>query len=214
MNAHDVQGEYAWTDAVTVLLGRFGKIVARGLAGVLGDDPRIHVLASDLDADALVAEAGRRKPRVAVLHEDHEQSLRERLRAVSADVGIIVLANDPVRAYGMLLMADGASCIASNVSDLGDIVARVSSGERIFVSSSGAVVGRRYPRDAPLLTRRELDVLRYASQAAPYAQIALALGIAPETVRRHVASICRKLGVRHKRELVGMPVPGHHAHLA
>jgi hypothetical protein len=72
MNACDVHGGYARTDAVTVLLGRFGTIVARGLAGVLGDDPRIRVLASDLDAEALVAEARRCKPRVAVVHEDHE----------------------------------------------------------------------------------------------------------------------------------------------
>lgn len=51
------------------------------------------------------------------------------------------------------------------------------------------------------LTPRELEVLRHVSREASYGEIALAMGIQVETVRKHTASIRKKLDVKELRDL-------------
>jgi DNA-binding NarL/FixJ family response regulator len=53
-----------------------------------------------------------------------------------------------------------------------------------------------------VLTRREGEVLELISQAMTTEEIADALFVSTETVRSHVKSILRKLGVRSRREAV------------
>jgi two-component system NarL family response regulator len=45
------------------------------------------------------------------------------------------------------------------------------------------------------LTRRELEVLRHLARGGSNNALAAALGLAPGTVKRHIHSILRKLGV-------------------
>lgn len=53
----------------------------------------------------------------------------------------------------------------------------------------------------PLLTRRERQVLELVGRGYTNREIADALGIAPETVKTHVANIRAKLGLSNKAEL-------------
>lgn len=53
----------------------------------------------------------------------------------------------------------------------------------------------------PMLTSRELEVVRMLAQRRTNGEIANALGIAPGTTKRHVENILRKVGVRSRREL-------------
>ena len=53
-----------------------------------------------------------------------------------------------------------------------------------------------------LLTNRELDVLLLLRQRFSNKEIASQLFISPETVRKHAASIYRKLGVHGRRQAV------------
>ena len=50
------------------------------------------------------------------------------------------------------------------------------------------------------LTRRETEVIRELSQGLFYKEIAGKIFISPETVKKHVQSIYRKLGVRNRVE--------------
>ncbi len=54
--------------------------------------------------------------------------------------------------------------------------------------------------DRDLLTERERDVLRLAQRGLRNPQIAQALGITPGTVRNHLSSVYRKLGVHSRHE--------------
>jgi PAS domain S-box-containing protein len=56
----------------------------------------------------------------------------------------------------------------------------------------------------PKLTPREVEVLRLLSHGASTDQIAERLGIARETVRNHVRSILRKLGVHSRIEAMAV----------
>jgi PAS domain S-box-containing protein len=63
---------------------------------------------------------------------------------------------------------------------------------------------RARPAAHPKLTPREVEVLRMLAQGASTDQIAELLHIARETVRNHVRSILRKLGVHSRLEAIAV----------
>jgi len=56
------------------------------------------------------------------------------------------------------------------------------------------------------LTPRELEVLELLADGLPNRQIALRLGMSPETVKFHVAQISGKLGVSNRTEAVRVAI--------
>jgi DNA-binding NarL/FixJ family response regulator len=66
-------------------------------------------------------------------------------------------------------------------------------------SDEGAVV-------VESLTPRELEVLELLADGLPNRQIALRLGMSPETVKFHVAHISGKLGVSNRTEAVRVAI--------
>jgi len=53
----------------------------------------------------------------------------------------------------------------------------------------------------PMLTSRELEVVRLLAKRHTNREIASTLGVAPGTIKRHVENILRKVGVQSRREL-------------
>jgi DNA-binding NarL/FixJ family response regulator len=194
-------------DEVTVVLGRFDALVARGLVAVLREDPRVRVLASDLEDCALREALVELAPQVTIVDEQAQRSLS--VARTGGATGVLVLACDPKDSYGMQLLGAGVACVArdASVEAILTAVHLVAEGGRMFAPSDGRKIERRYPVGAQALTPRELQVLEHVSAGRSSMDAALALRISVETVRAHTASIRRKLGVRSRRELVGMPIP-------
>jgi DNA-binding NarL/FixJ family response regulator len=196
-------------EPVTVVVARFELVVATGLAVVLRDDRRVHVLERDLDEVALEEALVRWAPQVAVLAETAEPTFVERLFSMRPQTRVVVFAHDPSPAQGMRLLAAGANCVALSAPHV-DVVGSVRStarDERFFANASGERVERRYPADAEALTKREREVLRLLVKGASYPEVAYELEMGLRTAEKHAAQIFRKLGVRSKRDLVGMPLP-------
>jgi DNA-binding NarL/FixJ family response regulator len=191
-------------EIATVLIGRFDSLVAGGLADALSKNPHVRILGSDLEDAALEDAVVRQTPRVAILSEAVEYALLVRLKARQPETGVLILAEAPTRLLGTLLLAAGATCVTRNVSsaELFAAVRVAAQGVPMFFGVNGAQATGRGPRE-DLLTPREREVLEYLSRGQAYARIARALHIAPETVRTHTVSICTKLGVNSKRELIG-----------
>jgi hypothetical protein len=63
-------------DVVSVVLGRFDEIRARGLVAVLREDPRICVLGAGLDLDALELTPREHRPPVLIVDETAEHAVR------------------------------------------------------------------------------------------------------------------------------------------
>jgi DNA-binding NarL/FixJ family response regulator len=196
---------------VTVVLGRFGALVGRGLTQILNEDRDLRIIGTDLDDAALEHTVTRQPPQVAILDEASivKSSVLERLRTAEPAIGIVVLAHHPTVAYAMRLMARGASCLAKDVS-AADILAAVhivADGRRVFADVDGHLVERGCPTTAVSLTPREAEVMEYLGRGHSHGEIAHALQLGVETVRTHSAHIRAKLGVRSKRELIGLTIP-------
>jgi DNA-binding NarL/FixJ family response regulator len=189
---------------VTIVVGRFDPLLGRGLAAMLGDDERIRVLASDVADAKLERVIAHLLPRVAIVAGTLDHSVLVRLRSDRPDTGVVVLAIEPERLYGTSLLAAGATCVAGNTSSA-QLVAAVrcaAQGEPTFFGADGARVARGAPSKG-LLTPREIEVFEHLAKGRTYTRIGQALHVAPATARTHTLSICRKLGVENKRELIG-----------
>jgi DNA-binding NarL/FixJ family response regulator len=196
---------------ITVVLGRFDALVGHGLAQILREDRSLRIVGADLDRAALEGAVARWAPRVVVLDEASvvEPSVLERVRAAQPTLGIVVLAQHPTVAYAMRLLGRGASCLSKGVSATDILIAVhvAADGRRVFADVGGHLVERSCPEAASALTPREAEVLEYLSRGCSHAEIAHALRLGVETVRTHSAHIRSKLGVRSKRELIGLAIP-------
>jgi DNA-binding CsgD family transcriptional regulator/DNA-binding Xre family transcriptional regulator len=74
----------------------------------------------------------------------------------------------------------------------------------LAASSASGAIEARIQAKLVSLTPRETEVFEGVSRAESNAEIAFDLQISPETVHTHVANIRSKLGVRSKRDLVGL----------
>jgi DNA-binding NarL/FixJ family response regulator len=196
---------------VTVVLGCFDPLVGRGLKQLLSEDQELLVIGADLDRAALEHAGASQAPQVAILDEAvaAHPTVLERLKATHPTIGIVVLAHLPTVAYAMRLLAAGASCLAKDVS-AAEILAAVhivADGRRVFADVDGHLVERSYPAAVASLTPREVEVLEFLSRGQSHAEIAHALQLGVETIRTHAAHIRGKLGVRNKRELIGLSLP-------
>jgi DNA-binding NarL/FixJ family response regulator len=182
-----------------VIVGQLGEYNGHGVALMLAKDPRIEVVAHDLEATALADASVQYKPHVAVVNLDTEAELRERLRSDSAQTEMLVLASDPAVADGILLLAAGVACVPLRTSPdrLTATVHRLAHGERIFLTLSGKLF-----TDTASLTPRELEVLAHLSHGRSPNAIALLMQIQIRTVRYYTESLRNKLGVRTTRALV------------
>jgi DNA-binding NarL/FixJ family response regulator len=196
--------------SITVVLGRFDALLGHGLKQMLREDPSLRIIGADLERAALEQTVAMKAPRVAVIDEAEvmDPSTLERLRAAQPGVGIVVLAHLPTVAYGMRLFAGGVSCVAKE-APAADILAAVhvaADGRRVFAADDGHLIERSAPVAASL-TPREAEVLEFLSRGQSHAEIAHALQLGVETIRTHAAHIRGKLGVRNKRELIGLTIP-------
>jgi DNA-binding NarL/FixJ family response regulator len=194
---------------LSVIVACAEPVVALGLVAALNEDRRLHVVATGPGHNAIIRAVGRVAPNVVILDESAERAIRRPLTANHPAAGILVLAHDPTPTYGKMLLAAGATCIARRLppADILDAVHLVARGERLFRSAAGQRIQRSYPENAPPLTPRELDALKCLSEGKTHKQTARELQIGVRTVHTYSSQVCRKLGVRSKRDLVGMPLP-------
>jgi DNA-binding NarL/FixJ family response regulator len=195
--------------AVTVVVGRFGAVMGRGLRQVLGEDRAMHVIAQDLDVARLEAVVCEREPEVAVLDETWAitSALPARLINSHTKLRIVVLASRPTREYAMRLLSLGVTACLPKDASAAEILTTIhlaAHGTHVLSFAPGHATALATPRSLLALTPREREVVACLGLGHKNAQIASQLCISVETVRTHVASIYRKLGVSTRRDLLGI----------
>jgi DNA-binding NarL/FixJ family response regulator len=192
---------------ITVAIGRFDDLLARGLRGLVEDDPRLELIATDVAGAQLAMVLRSRSPDVAILDQRELSSPAEVRRLTSAhpDTHLLLLGDRPSSVESAQLLAFGAAACLANSTQSRDVLNAIhlaSRGLQLAPRNAHGIV-----RGAGLLTAREADVLAGLQQRHSNAQIAAELHISIETVRTHARHIYRKLGVSSRRELLAPP-PG------
>jgi DNA-binding NarL/FixJ family response regulator len=189
--------------SISVALGSFDDLLARGLRGLVEDDPLLELVADDLAAAELPMVLRARRPRVVILDASRLRSPAEvrELTVRHPGTHLLLLAERPSRVESAQLLAFGASACLAKSTQARDVL------NAIHLASRGLQLT---PRDGhatlpgtSLLTAREADVLAGLQQRRSNAQIAAELHVSIETVRTHARHIYRKLGVSSRRELLG-----------
>jgi DNA-binding NarL/FixJ family response regulator len=188
---------------ITVALGRFPDLLARGLRALIEDDPSLDLVATDMAPVQLAGALRRHSPRVAIIDEGSLGSPVEvrDLAARYPSTRLLLLADRASNIEATQMLAFGASaCLAKSTQerDVLNAIHLASRGLQLIpraAAAGGAGSG--------LLTTRESDVLAELQRRRSNAQIAADLSVSVETVRTHARHIYRKLGVSSRRELLG-----------
>jgi len=185
--------------------------VAIALRALLDETPDIQLVAESQRGGDMAALVRRARPHVLLLDlfiepEFDALSAVRRLRADFPDLKICLLSaylepalvRDLLQAgvYGYILKDD------DYVSRIDTIIRDLADGE-VYLSPQAyaalAQATRAEEMEQPL-SEREVEILRLAKRGLPNPQIAQALHISPGTVRNHLSTIYRKLGVHSRHE--------------
>jgi DNA-binding NarL/FixJ family response regulator len=189
--------------AITVALGRFPDLLARGLRDLIEDDHSLELVLSDVAPAQLSATLRRHSPRVAIIDGGSLRSpveVRE-LTFRHSSTHLLLLADRASSIEATQMLAFGASaCLAKDTQerDVLNAIHLASRGLQLIPRATGDT-----GPGSGLLTTRESDVLAELQRRRSNAQIAADLSVSVETVRTHARHIYRKLGVSSRRELLG-----------
>lgn len=175
-----------------------GDAADRAGAFVLASTRRPHVMVVDLtlgasDGVALIRDLTSRHPRirlVTVTMHEHEETVRQAFLAGAA--GYVVKG------------APSADLIAAIRA-----VARNQHYVHPVVASVVVVDSLRWLRQADRLSPREIEVLRLLTAGRTAAETGRLLGISAHTVRRHIANVTDKAGVRGRVALTRYALEHH-----
>jgi DNA-binding NarL/FixJ family response regulator len=174
-----------------------------GLRELLSHLPDLVVVGEGSSGTDAVALAEQLRPDVLLLDVEMPgpgaAETVEQLQKVAPDTRIVVLTMHEDSALVHELLSRGASAYLNKtigIQELGSAVRAVdrSSGTVLLSVRRDTFAGIDGQSAKPLLSARELDVLRLVAQARSNAQIAAQLFISEGTVKRHLTNIYAKLG--------------------
>jgi DNA-binding NarL/FixJ family response regulator len=195
---------------ITVALAHFDDLLARGLLGVLTDDPTVSIVARDVAYERLSVILRAHRPSVLIVDASALRDLAQ-VRELSVEhpqTRLVLFADGLSAAETAQLLAFGASACLARDTQARDVLHTIHLASRGLQVTPLAAHDPSQERVAdPLLTQREGDVLLLLRNGQGNAQIALELHIGIETVRTHARNIYRKLGVTSRRALIALPSP-------
>jgi DNA-binding NarL/FixJ family response regulator len=193
---------------VSVVVGQFEDLVARGLLALIEDDANIEVVRADVAHERIPPTIAELDPRVAILNFGSLRSPVDvhELQLAYPQTRLIVLANHPSPAECNQMLAFGATACLSKETQARDILSAIHLASRGLhvLPKTAREFGLEEPPGPDLLTPREADVIELLQQGLSNSEIAGVLHVGKETVRTHARSIYRKLGVQNRRELASL----------
>lgn len=201
-------------DVLRVLVAVADPVMAAGVGAALTRDGAALVGAVVSGPDA-VRTAHSSRPDVCLLDCDLEGALATAaaLRRASPDTAVLLFGRcESLSALTSALAAGACGYLSKDVRHerLSGVLEAAAAGEPVvarqlvadLVSAIAVASAPPVPQQrAPLLTRREQEVLALVAGGHSTAAIARRLYVAPVTVRTHIAAIMRKLRVRDREDL-------------
>lgn len=188
------------------------RIVAEGLVALLSGLPDMTVVGSAGSVAESAPLAQSQAPDVALLDfrlpDGTGAEAGARIRELRPDTKLIFLSRDDSDAARIAAVEVGASAFLHKsraATEVVDAIRLVAKGANLITPRTVAtLVTKRRTRTTQLqsLTAREKDVLRLLATGAGSRDISQALGISYTTMRTHLRSLGRKLGVHSRIEAI------------
>ena len=184
-----------------------------GLLAILASHEGIEVVGqSSATGEEAVALIEKNKPDVVITQIDHDlntaKAVLSKMRAASPNSKIVVLTMLDNPHYLKALSKLGIDAYLHKTSSSRELLATITvvgrdpGGGNVVVSMPRGLLERLGEEPAGALTERETEVMVLASRGLSNRRIAAELNLAETTVKRHLANIYAKIGVRSRSEAV------------
>jgi DNA-binding NarL/FixJ family response regulator len=206
-------------DKIRVAIVDDHALVREGLRLILDREPDIDVVGETSDAAGAVALAGSSKPHVMIIdltlgESDGITLLRDLANRHPRIRLVTVTMHEHEETVRQAFLAGAAGYVVKGAPsvDLIAAVRAVAKDQRYIhpvVASVVVVDSLRWLRQADRLTPREIEVVRMLTAGRTAVETGQALGISAHTVRRHIANVTGKAGVRGRVALTRYALEHH-----
>ena len=191
-------------DPIRVLLAEDQSMIRGAMAALLSMEADLEVVGQVARGDAVVPEALRVRPDVAVLDIEMPGldglSAAAALRTAMPGCRILIVTTFGRPGYLRQAMEAGATGFVLKDSPAGELalaIRRVAVGRRVV---DPALALDALAEGSNPLTEREREVLATATERATVAEIAEAMSLSEGTVRNHLSAAIQKVGARNRAE--------------
>lgn len=205
------RGALPATPRVRVMVVDDHPLMREGIAAVLGLGGRHELVAEAADGREAVEQYVRHQPDVTLM--DLQMPVMGGLdaivaiRALAPQARIVVLTTYKGDVQVLRALKSGAmGYLLKSVlrTELGDAIDKVYAGQRHIPPEIAVELAAHI--DADTLSARESEVLRFVAHGNSNKRVALALGIAEETVKAHMSTVLAKLGARDRTHAVTIAI--------
>jgi DNA-binding NarL/FixJ family response regulator len=200
--------------AVRVHLADDQIVFREGLEAILASRQDVEVVGRSSTGQEAAALVGETRPDLVITQLDMDlqtaQEILSGIREASPDSRIVVLTMFDNLHYLKALSTMGIDAYIHKSSSSKEVVATIDAlgrepgGDNVVISLPRGSLERLGEESMGTLSERETEVLVLAARGLSNDQIASHLHLAPSTVKRHLANIYQKIGVRSRSEAVRM----------
>ncbi len=194
---------------IRLLIADDHAVVRHGLAQLVATFEDVEVVGSAADGEEAVALSAERAPDVVLM--DLEMPVLDgieatrRIKAAHPEVTVVVLTSFSDRERILhALDAGAAGYLLKDVEpeELAKAIAAAARGESPLDPKAARALlsARRTGAPADSLSEREREVLLMVAEGLPNKQIALRLAISEKTVKAHLTSVFRQIGVTDRTQ--------------
>ncbi|RII19544.1 Response regulator protein VraR [Streptomyces sp. YIM 130001] len=187
--------------------------VRLALSALVSEGTGISVLGEVADADEALRESRRTRAGLVITELSGSEpgfdgDFLRRLKALPQSPRVLVFSGSTAPADVIAALSAGADSFVHKSTSCGrlvDAISKTHRGERVVWLREQETSPASTPGDlshAPDLTGRENEVLALLLRRYSNEEIAEQLVLAHQTVKNHVSSVFRKLGVGNRRELL------------
>ena len=200
---------------ISVMIADDHRVVAEGLAKLIGENPDIQIVGVCSTLEETKSEIGRLKPRVLLLDvalpDGDGIDAISALRAAHPEMRIIILtmfAEASVVHRAMTAKADGYLFKSAGKEEVERAIMTVSAGGTYLCEEAQALLSEQ-AATPPMLTPREREILRLVAEGHTMKEISDVLCLGFETVHSYMKNLRTKLGCNNTASLVRVAVEGH-----
>jgi DNA-binding NarL/FixJ family response regulator len=201
--------------AIRVHLADDHTMFREGLEAIFSSRGGIEVVGrSSTGGEDTIALIEENKPDVVITQIDTTlntaKEVLSRIRSASPDSKIVVLTMSDNLRYLQALSKLGIDAYIHKSSSSEELLATIEAnsrqpgGKNVVVSMPRSLLERLGEEPVGALSERETEVVVLAARGLPNARIGEELNISEGTVKRHLANVYQKIGVRSRSEAVRM----------